>query len=66
MDSGRRDIEITLHNGDRKLLCLMEDEQVCKHCKGRGRWESCFDCGNRGHTLSTRALAEVERLRREP
>jgi hypothetical protein len=23
-------------------------EKLCPDCKGAGRWDSCFECGNRG------------------
>lgn len=34
-------------------LHLYAGETVCPSCKGAGRWDSCFDCGNRGHLLAT-------------
>lgn len=32
-------------------LTLDEGETLCPKCKGRGRWDSCFNCGNRGYML---------------
>lgn len=33
-------------------LQLDAGETVCPSCKGAGRWDSCFDCGNRGYLLA--------------
>lgn len=34
--------------GTQLLWVKDAEEVVCRVCKGRGRWDSCFDCGNRG------------------
>ena len=41
----------------RIVIYLEEGETVCPTCKGAGRADSCFDCGNRGYMINDRGSA---------
>lgn len=47
-------IPVNTKSSGTKVLWLNENETLCKQCKGKGRWDSCFECGNRGYIVEPR------------
>ena len=45
-------VTVKTHHDGEQVLYLDEGEVLCAACKGAGRWDSCFDCGNRGYTFA--------------
>lgn len=50
--TGKRYKHVVTHSEGTQTIFLDEGEELCPTCSGAGRWDSCFDCGNRGHTLA--------------
>lgn len=49
VENNARQVVVNTETQGVKTLWLNEGERVCQFCKGAGRWDSCFDCGNRGY-----------------
>jgi hypothetical protein len=46
---------ITPPSGRSYYACVGEKVEICSTCHGEGRFDSCFDCGNRGYHITNRA-----------